>query len=263
MYPFFEISGFRIYLFWFTFIIIFFLFYWMLRKLSSRFNYDFELYRANIFWFFISTFIFSRIFYIISQWNDMKFIKKPFEFFIMSDYNFSLYWAIFWFFLVLLLNLKLRKESIIKYVDWLILSFYFVLFIGYIWAFLWWQVYWKPTNLWIEVSYNNSNSFVPYTVPIFPLPIIYAIISFIVFSFLYILKMYIKTKWFVWYLWLGIFASITLVLEFFSWKSDIFSQFPFNFNQVCALFLLFFTWRILFQMIRRASSEWPTNILDT
>lgn len=263
MYPFFEIFSIRIYTFWFSITIMFFLFYRMLGKLSSRFNYDFNLFKANILWFFISTFIFSRLFYVLAQWNDMKFIKKTFEFFIMSDYNFSLYWAIFGFFLMLVINLKLRKESIIKYIDGVVLSFTFVLVLGYIWAFLWWQVYWSPTNLWIEIKYSNSNSLVPFTVPIFPLPIVYSILSFLLFSSLYILKMYIKTKWFIGYLGLWAFASISLIFEFFSWKDDIFSvKFFLNFNQICAIILLFFVWRILYNMVKIASFEGTMNIFN-
>lgn len=263
MYPFFEIFSIRIYTFWFSITIMFFLFYRMLGKLSSRFNYDFNLFKANILWFFISTFIFSRLFYVLAQWNDMKFIKKFFEFFIMSDYNFSLYWAIFGFFLILAINIKIRKENIIKYIDGVVLSFTFVLVLGYIGAFLWGQVYWSPTNLWIEIKYSNSNSLVPFTVPIFPLPIIYSILSFLLFSSLYILKMYIKTKWFIWYLGLGAFASISLIFEFFSWKDDIFSvKFFLNFNQICAIILLFFVWRILYNMVKIASFEGTMNIFD-
>lgn len=263
MFPFFEIFSLRIYTFWFSITIIFFLFYRMLKKLSTRFNYDFDVFRTNILWFFISTFTFSRLFYVLSQWNDMKFIKKPFEFFIMSDYNFSLFWAIFWFFVVLYLNLKIKRENIIKYIDWVVLAFSFVLVLWYIWAFLWWQIYGNPTNIWIELEYSNSNSLVPYTVPIFPLPIVYSILSFFLFSTLYILKMYIKTKGFIWYVWLSAFASITLIFEFFSWKDDIFSvNFFLNFNQICSIILLIFVWRILYNMIKLASYEGPLNIFS-
>lgn len=263
MFPFFEIFSIRIYTFWFSITLMFFLFYRMLKKLSSRLNYDFDIFRKNILWFFISTFLFSRLFYVLSQWNDMKFIKEPLEFFIMSDYNFSLYWAIFWFFLVLYINLKIKKDNIIKYLDWIVLAFTFVLVLWYIWAFLWGQIYWSPTNIWIELKYSNSNSLVPYTVPIFPLAIIYSILSFLLFSTLYILKMYIKTKGFIWYIWLWAFASISLIFEFFSWKDDIFSvNFFLNFNQICAIILLFFIWRILYNMVKLASFEWTLNIFD-
>lgn len=264
MYPLlFEFEWFRVYTFWITITITFFLFYFMLKKLSVKFSYDFDLFKSNILLFFLSTFIFSRLFYVLSQWSDMKFIKSPFEFFIMSDYNFSLYWALFGFFMMLFINLRIRKENIIKYLDWVVLSFVFVLFVWYIWAFLWWQIYGRPTNLGIEIAYNNSNSLVPFTVPIFPLPIIYAILSFFIFSSLYIIKMYIKTRWFIWYWWLGVFATMNLVFEFFSWKDDFFSvKFFLNFNQICSIILLIFVWRVLFNMVKMASYEWNIHIID-
>jgi hypothetical protein len=62
-------------------------------------------------------------------------------------------------------------------------------------------------------------------------------------------------------LWLSAFASISLIFEFFSWKDDIFSvNFFINFNQICAIILLVFVWRILFNMVKLASFEWPLNI---
>ncbi len=263
LYPFLEFFSVKLYTFGFTLSITFFLFIWMLKKLSWRFNYDFNLFKDNVLYFFISIFVFSRLFYVLAQWNDMKFIKNPFEFFIMSDYNFSLFWALFGFLLLLLINLKFRKENITKYLDWVVLSFLFVAFIWYIGALFWWQIYWKPTNLWIEIIYTNSFSQVPYTVPIFPLPIVYAVLTFLLFSILYILKMYIKTKWLVWYLWLWIFACLNLILEFFSWKDDFFSvNFFINFNQFCSLILLFFVWRILYWTVKNASFEWIINIID-
>ncbi|NDK08519.1 hypothetical protein EOM39_04725 [Candidatus Gracilibacteria bacterium] len=263
MFPFFEIFSVRIYTFGFSITLMFFLFYRMLQKLSKKFNYDFDIFKANILWFFISTFIFSRLFYVLSQWNDMKFIKKPFEFFIMSDYNFSLYGAIFGFFLVLLINLKIKKESIIKYLDGVVLAFTFVLVLGYIGSLLGGQIYGKPTNLGIEIKYDNSSSLVPYTVPIFPLPIIYSILSFGIFSSLYILKMYIKTKGFIGYLGLSAFACVTLIFEFFSGKDDIFSvNFFLNFNQICSLILIGFVGRILYNMVKMASFEGTLNIFE-
>ncbi|USN57922.1 MAG: hypothetical protein H6767_06250 [Candidatus Peribacteria bacterium] len=96
MFPFFEpISGVIIYTFGLTLTICFFMFLWMLRKLSGRFGYDFSFFTTNIVWYFLSVFFFSRLFYVIAKWNDMKYIKDPFQFFIMSDYNFSLFGAIF------------------------------------------------------------------------------------------------------------------------------------------------------------------------
>ena len=225
MFPFFEpISWIVIYSFWLTITICFFLFIWMLKKLCIRYWSDFTFFSKNIIWYFLSIFIFSRLFYVIWRWNDMKYITNPFEFFIMSDYNFSLVWTIVWFFLVFLINLRIEKKKIKKFIDPLALSFLFILFIWYIGAHLWWQVYWRETTIWIEILYSNAFSPVPFQVPIFPLSIVYSIIFFILFSSLYILSMFVKVKWLIWYLGLIIFWCIILIFEFFSGKYDLFKD---------------------------------------
>lgn len=169
------------------------------------------------------------------------------EFFIMSDYNFSLYWALFWFFLVLYINVKLRKEKIDKYIDGLVLSFLFITYIWFIWAFLWGQVYWNETNLWIEVLYTHPFTPIPYQSPIFPLPIAYSIATFILFSSLYIISIFIKIRWFIGYMWLLIFWVITLILEFFTGRFDIFKvMLDINMTQILSLFLIIFSFYRLY-----------------
>lgn len=253
MFPFLEpINWFIIYTFWLTITFCFFLFLWMLKKLSKKFKFDYSIFSKNIIWYFLSIFIFSRLFYIIWKWNDLKYIKNPIEFFIMTDYNFSLFWAIFWFFIVFLINLKLRKEKLNKYINWIIISFIFILFVWYIWAFLWWQVYWRETSFWIEVLYTHPFSTVPYQIPIFPLAIVYSISFFILFSFLYISSMYIKTKWLLWYLWLIIFSCIILIFEFFSWKSDFLKNLiNINFSQFFSIILIFIWWYKLLSIFKK------------
>lgn len=252
MYPFFEpINWFQIYSFGLTITICFFLFLWMLKKLSIKFNYDYSIFKKNIIWFFLSVFIFSRLFYIIWKWNELKFIKNPIQFFIMNDYNFSLFWWIIWFFIVLLINLRLKKENINKYIDWVVISIIFILFVWYIWAFLWWQVYWRETFIWIEVSYSHPFTPVPYQVPIFPLAITYSISFFMLFSLLYILSMYTKVKWFLWYVWIIAFSSIILIFEFFSWKDDIIkNNFFMNFPQLFAIVFIIFSANKLFKILK-------------
>jgi len=252
MYPFFEpINWFIIYTFWLTITLCFFLFLWMLKKLSKKLNFNFSIFSKNIAWFFLSIFIFSRIFYVIWKWNDLKYIQNPIEFFIMNDYNFSLFWAIFWFFIVFFINLVLKKQKIIEYIDWVTLSFLFILFIWYIWAFLWGQVYWRDTLFWIEVIYSHPFTPVPFQVPVFPLAIVYSISFFLLFSVLYILSMYVKTKWLLWYLWLIIFSSLIIIFEFFSWKHDFIKNLiNINFPQVCAIFLILISWYKLFEILK-------------
>lgn len=246
MFPFFELfSWIFIYTFWLSLTICFFLFLWMLKRLCHRFGINETFFFNRILWYFLSVFIFSRLFYVISRWNDFIFIKEPLQFFLMNDYNFSLIWAIFWYFLVLFITTILHSLRAWKYVDSSVLSFLFVWVIWYVWAFLWWQVYGKETNLWIEVLYTNSFSPVPYEVPVFPLALVYAFICFILFSWLYMVWMFIKVRWIVWYAWVVMFSCSLLILESFSWKYDFFkTAIWINFTQISAIFLivLWFVW---------------------
>jgi len=199
MFPLFEpINWIIIYSFWLSLTICFFMFIWMLRKLSVRLWFDYIIFKKNILWYFLSVFIFSRLFYIIWKWHDLKYIKDPLEFFIMDEYSFSLAWAIIWFFIILFITIRLRRERLNNFIDWLIISLFFILFIGFIWAFLGWQVYGRETLFWIEIAYTHPFSPVPYQIPVFPLPIVYSVLFFMLFSISYISSMYINTKWIIW-----------------------------------------------------------------
>ncbi len=240
MYPFFELfSWFYIYSFWLSLTICFFLFLWMLKRLCHRFWINDSFFFNRILWYFIAVFIFSRLFYVIANWNNLKYIKDPLEFFLMNDYNFSLLWAFFWYFWVLYVSVILHNLRSWKYMDVSILSFLFASVLWYIWAFLWWQVYGKETNFWIEVLYTNAFSPVPYEVPVFPLAIVYALIFFVLFSVLYMLAMFINVRGIIWYVWVILIWAVFLVLEIFSWKYDFFkTELWINFNQIWAIFMI-------------------------
>lgn len=257
MYPFIEpFTWILIYTFWLTITICFFMFIWMLRKLSIRFSFDFLIFKKNLVWFFLSIFFFSRLFYVISRWNDLKHIENPIEFFIMNDYNFSLMWALFWFFLVFFILIKLRKEKLDNFINWIVLSFLFVLPIWFLWSLLWWQVYGKETFYWIEIMYNHPFTPVPFKVPVFPLPIIYSILFFVLFSSLYILSMYVKFKNILWYLGLMIFSCIIFIFEFFSWKYWIFKDFIYlNLSQLCAIAIFIFCFINLKKIYKEDSKD--------
>lgn len=257
MFPFFDIyDGVRIYTFGLTLTICFFVFLWMLKKLSSRFGYKFSFFHSNILWYFLSVFIFSRLFYVVGQWNDMKFIENPIEFFIMSDYNFSLMWGIFWFFLVLLINVRIEKTSIRKYIDGVVLSSLLAGIVWYIWAFLWGQAYGRDTNFGIEVLYTHAFTPVPFEVPIFPLAIVYSIIAFLLFSGLYILSMFIELKGFIGYIGVICFSSFLLIFEFFSWKFDIFKNLiGINMVQIGAFILIVVSAIQLYKMMKTTTAN--------
>lgn len=240
MFPFFEIfTNFKIYTFGLTLTICFFSALWMLQKLSKRYAININIFTNNILWYFFGIYIFSRLFYIIGKWNDIKYIQNPIDFFITSDYNFSLVWAIVWFTIVFLTHLKSRKENLNKYIDPLVITFIFILIIGFIGAFLGGQVYGKNTQIGIEILYTHPHTPVVYEVPVFPLPLIYAGLNFILFCFLYIGSMYVHLKWVIGYFWLIIFSCILLIFEFFSGKTDILYNYTnINITQLFSIILI-------------------------
>lgn len=237
---------FPIYFFWIGLLVSFFVFFYLLNRLTERYTFDMKIFTNNILWYFISMFFFSRLFYVISQWNDSKYIDNAGQFFIATDYDFSLFWALFWFFIVFYINIRLRREKLIKYIDSIVLSFLLALSIWYIWALFWGQIYGQATNIWIEIVYNNPFSPISST-PVFPLPLIYFLLFFIEFAVLYILSLYIKVKWFIGHIWFIIFSLIILIFENFSWKHDIFNNYIFlNMNQILAIFLMIFSFYRLY-----------------
>lgn len=256
MFPYFNISGALIYTFWIALTLSFFIFLWNLQRLEKRFSYNFNFFSHNILWFFLSVFFFSRVFYVIARWNDMKFIKEPFQFFVMSEYNFSLFGAIFGFLLVLYILCRIEKTSINRYIDGLVLSFLFMMIVWYIWAFFGGQVYGRETMFGIEYTYTNSATPVPYQVPVFPLPIVYAIFSFLIFSGLYILSLFVHIRWYIGYLGIILFSSMILVFEFFSGKPDSLSvNTAFNFPQVFALILISWSAYQLYKVFKDAKTS--------
>ena len=241
MYPQIEIGSITIYTFGLSLSISFILFFWMLYKLSLKFWINTNFFLGNVFFFFISSFIFSRLFYVLAEWRDFKYALNGwfFKFLFMSDYNFSLIWGIVWFFLVLFINIKKFKLKENKYIDAVVLAFLFAAVVWYIGTFLWWQVYGWPTNLPIWIIYNNPLSKNPYSSATFPLAIVYSILSFLLFTGLYITRIFVKIEWFIGYIWIIIFASFLLIFEFFNWSTDIFNSLIYvNLTQIWALGLI-------------------------
>lgn len=191
----------------------------------------------------------------------MKFIKNPFQFFIMSEYNFSLFGAIFWFWLVLYILTRLERSSITRYIDGVVLSFLGILIVWYIGALFGGQVYGRETMFGIEMVYTNAFTPVPYQVPVFPLPIVYAILSFGIFSAMYIVSLFIHIKWYVWYLGLLLFSAMILIWEFFSGKHDILSvETAFNLPQVFALILAIWSGYQFFNIFGKKDQVAETHI---
>ena len=133
-----------------------------------------------------------------------------------------------------------------------VLSFLFVSVLWYIGAFLGWQVYGRDTNFWIEVVYKSIISPVPYEVPIFPLAIIYAIVTFFLFCALYMSAMFIKVRGIILYGGIILFSLFLLLFEIFNGKVDYFIKLwiGLNFTQICALVLIGFWARWLYRIYK-------------
>ncbi|MDP2090398.1 MAG: prolipoprotein diacylglyceryl transferase [Candidatus Gracilibacteria bacterium] len=223
----------------------------MLKKLSIKFGFDYVIFKKNILWYFLSVFFFSRLFYVLGKWHDLKYIKNTYEFFIMNDYNFSLAGAIIGFFLVMYITIRIRKEKLDNFIDGLTISLLFILSIGFIGAFLGGQVYGRETSIGIEILYTHPFTPIPFQVPIFPLPIIYSILFFILFSLSYISSMYIHIKGLIGYVGLVSMASLFLIFEFFSGKYDIFKDsIGINLTQSLSIILIGFAGYRLLKILK-------------
>lgn len=255
MYPFIMIWGTPIYIFGLTLTICFFVFQWMLKRLCWRFGINSTFFFNRTIWYFVSVLFFSRFFYVIANWNEFKFINHPIRFFFMDDYNFSLMWGIFGFLLVLFISIIIKWLRSAKYIDAFTLSFLFTLPLGYVWAFLGGQVYWKPVGLGKWILYDTAISNIPYK-EVFPLPLIYAWVFFFLFLAMYMIAMFVSIRWLIWYLWIIFFSSVILYLEQFNWQTDtFFNIFGINFTQICAIVLIIFSFTSIFRLSKYPNKQ--------
>ncbi len=262
MYPVIEIYWVQIFVFWITLTLSFFIFLWILRKLSKKLDISFSFFQNRIIYFFISTIFFSRIFYFIAHYeSEMSYINSIWDFLLPDNYNFSLYWAIFWFLLVLFTSLKKAKIDYRPFLDISVISLFFVLVFWYIWALFWWEVIWKPTDFWVELHYNSSFSPISPDVAVFPLALVYSFLYFIVFSVFYSLNLFTKTKWLLWILWLMVLAWIILSLDSFNYFRDDFVNLVWlSFNQILSIIILIVCFIFLFFVDKKDKKRKKTSL---
>ncbi|MDD5197909.1 MAG: prolipoprotein diacylglyceryl transferase [Candidatus Gracilibacteria bacterium] len=242
MYPQIEILGITIYTFGLALSISFILFFFMLYKLSEKFGINANFFLGNVLWFFLSMFVFSRLFYIVAEWRDFQFLWSQgiLKFLLMSDYNFSLMGGILGFMVVLLFQLKRFMISSRKYIDAIVLAFLFASIIGFIGAFFGGQIYGRPTDSFMGIAATSDGSNTPYTSPMFPLALLYSFVSFFLFFCLYLIRKFTKIEGLVGYIGILLFSIILFSAEFYSGGTDIFKAYVFfNLNQIGSVFLFF------------------------
>ncbi|MCD5380702.1 prolipoprotein diacylglyceryl transferase [Candidatus Gracilibacteria bacterium] len=193
----------------------------------------------------------------------MQHIENISSFFIMTDYNFSLFGAIFGFCLILLLNTRLLKKSVHKYIDGFTLAFLFTIIFGFIGLFLSGSGYGESTTSWLGIPYiSNSLSATP-TGKFLPIALLYSGLSFMLFSILYILSMYIKVRGLIGYLGIGVFSAITLILEYYSAKPDAFSvSYDISFSQIWAIIFIIISFYGIYRVMNISGKSQKTILGD-
>jgi prolipoprotein diacylglyceryltransferase len=251
------------YSFWVCIALAWLVFFWLLHRLSVQQG----LSRKNIFTdsivlFTISIFIFSRIFYILGNWvNDQFLIRDQLltgdiigflkQFFIGGNYNLSFAGGVVWFLVVFFWKTWKDSKNARKYWDIIVPSFLIAASIGYLGALLGGQIYGSiAPDFPLSITYKNK--IVPLRAPTFPLPVIYMMISLVLWVVTYrtLQKVHLP-EWLLWYGSLGIFSLCLLVLEFWNGSIDIFSsKFGLNLVQILSLGLLVYVFVWILKITR-------------
>lgn len=203
---------------------------------------------SDIVTFTFTIFLSSRIFFIISEWREEKFIFQDLfegrgllrflhQFFITDNYNLSLAWGILWFFLVFFIKTWGKKKEV--HLDIVVFSFLLAAAIGYTWALLGGQIYGISFNSIFSIVYSDKNSIVPFQNPLFPLPVFYIFLSGWLYYFLHKMAEKSLPDGFIWYMGVGIYGVILFIFEFLNGSTDMVQSSLFlNMNQLIWVFLI-------------------------
>ncbi len=256
MYPTIEFFSIQIYTFGFILACTWLLFFSLLHKFSLKNGII-----RPIFWdiitFTISLLFFARIFHILADWVNEKFILESLMkgefieflklFFIPPNYLFSLTGGIFGFMLVFYIKTRAHRKDRAKYLEAIVQAFLYSSLLWYFWAFLGGQVYGIPLNSFISVMYTHTDSIIKDSVPLFPLALFYMIfIGGILWGLKYFGKKHSSPNGFHGLIGIGFFSLLIFFWEFLSGtRSDIFYDlvihmthwyFWLSLNQIWSLF---------------------------
>ncbi|MBP6981795.1 prolipoprotein diacylglyceryl transferase [Candidatus Gracilibacteria bacterium] len=247
MYPTLEIFGFFIYTFgtilafsWLLFIVLLHRFAWKKGFTKSIFG--------SIVPFTLSIFFFGRLFYILSEWVDQKFILIDLLhgniidsvklFFIPEEYFFSLFGGIFGFMLVFLWKTRTIKKDRVRYLDSIIFAFLYSAILGYFGTLLGGQVYGIPFNSPISIVYNHSNTIIKDHIPLFPISVLYMILcAVLAITLRKMSKKILLPDGFIGFMGMGVFSIFIFLGEFLSGsREDMFyDTFYLSLNQIGAI----------------------------
>ena len=186
MYPTIEILNVTIYTFGTLMACTWILFFILLHKFSLERGVIRPIF-TNIIPFTLAIFFFARIFHIMSDWLNEKFIFMELLsgniwwflhlFFIPQKYMFSLFGAVFGFILIFLIKTHSLKKDRLRYIDAIFFAFIYSSILGYIASLLGGQVYGIPFHSLASITYTHIDSIVKDKAPLFPLAILYVILT--------------------------------------------------------------------------------------
>lgn len=246
MFPTIEIFGVTFYTFGTLMACTWFLFFILLHRASWKHGIHKPVFAAIV-PFTLSMFFFGRFFYILAEWVEQKFILMELVhgnivsflrlFFIPQDYFFSLFGAVFGFFLVFFILTEDHKKDRRKYLDAIMEAFLWAGLLGYFAALLWGQIYGVSWNSPFSLIYDHKNSIVNYRTPLFPLAIVYILsLVGIIFSIKKLSHLDLPHGY-RGYVTLAVFSAVIFILEFLSGsRKDIFyDYFSLSLSQIGAV----------------------------
>lgn len=249
MYPSIELLDFKIYTFWVLMSITWLLFVTLLHHFSWKKWFMKSIFSDKaIIYITLSMIIFSRIWYIFAEWRDEQFILVELSrwnigqflrlFFTPESYHFSLFGWVFWFFLIFFHLTRKQKKDRPRYFDAVSWAFLYSALLWYLAALLWGQIYGLSFHSFISIVYDHKESIVTLRWPLFPLPVIYILMTGGILFFLdrFEKKIGELPDWFLWYIALWLFCGMVFLWEFLNGSEDMFeSYFYLNLNQIGAL----------------------------
>ena len=255
MFPLFHIWPLvEVHMFWLLIIASWIVFFWLLHKYSTEHGLS-----RNIFWdivfYTLSIFFWSRIFYILTDWRNEKylfinlvegnwFLDFLHGFFITENYNLSLAWGIIGFLVVFFWKIYKARVNMEKSIDVLVRSFFWAAILGYIGALLGGQIYGVPYDSIFSTLYTNKNSIVPIGSARFPLPILYIVFSLIGWLLIEKLRKTLSVPdGFIGYVGIWFYGLMLFLFEFWSGSGDMFQSYPpyIGINQTIGLIFIGFS----------------------
>ncbi len=263
MYPTIELFSVKFYTFGFIIACTWLLFFVLLHRFSLKKGILRPIF-SDIFTFTLSIFFFSRIFHIMRDWLDEKFILiELFNgnigeflklFFIPQNYLFSLFGAIVGFTLIFTIKTHFIKKERGRYIDAIMLAFLFSCLLWYFGSLLGGQIYGIPFSSSFSITYDHIDSIVKDRAPLFPLAIFYLIVTTgILFGIQKFFSKRIFPDGFIGYIGIGAFSLMIFLWEFLDGaRKDIFYDFfSLSLNQLWALLGLIFAILWLLRLIQK------------